>query len=63
MLGGRVYLYHNTLVKNADGGGVSKALDGLGDPLSNIISRNNVFTGRYAIRDYGTWDGQDRSQL
>lgn len=58
MLGGRVYVYHNTLVKNADGGGVSKALDGLGDPLSNIVSRNNVFTGRDAIRDYGTWDGK-----
>ena len=58
MLGGRVYVYHNTLVKNAAGGGVAKALDGLGDPLSNIVSRNNVFTGRLAIMDYGEWDGK-----
>lgn len=58
MLGGRVYVYHNTLVKTAEGGGVRQALDGLGFPLSNIVSRNNVFTGRYAIKDYDRWDGK-----
>ena len=57
-LGGRVYLYHNTMFRDATGGGSGSGIDGVGWPISNIVSRNNVLLGRNVITDYGTWDGK-----
>jgi hypothetical protein len=51
--GGRVYIYHNTCFRDAGGGGGYAALSGLGWPLSNIQSRNNISTSGTHIDERG----------
>jgi hypothetical protein len=41
--GGRVYVYHNTLLRTSPGEGTYAGVSGFGTDLQNFVSRNNIY--------------------